>query len=129
MNNREIKPPEGVPPCPQLLDDYGRVAWDQLVAILHPLGLLTTADGMELACLADAWSELWHATDELKANGRTVPRGENGLANHPAWTRKNSAWTAIQKMSGDFGLSPSARARIKMPGVEGPVDELAKYVS
>ena len=62
LNKFEPQPDSAAPKCPDWLNRDAKAAWRKLVKILHPIGLLTTADGDALAMYAQAWSH-WKAAE------------------------------------------------------------------
>ncbi len=132
------------------LDDEGKAEWNRLAPRLAELGLLTVLDVSSLAAFCQMWAEFVIATRMLNAEGRvlrvpvmgTVRRrnAETGktervteqtgteLVAHPAVKLQRSALAALRSMLGDFGLSPSTRARLNVtPPAE--VDEFEEFLN
>jgi phage terminase small subunit len=108
-NPAEPKPEPGMPKPPPWLPTTGpaRDAWRRLAPILLELHVLTLADGdgLALICLAEA--------DLIEAR-----RDPNG------WRRGDAAWKRLRLGMADFGLNPSARAKVSVvpPATADPTE-------
>lgn len=106
-----------VPVAPMWLTDEAKNEWDQIVPVLARMRVISDADQIALAMLADALSH-WKAMGaHIKKFGHTFPiRDKNGTA---IAFRRNTAVSIhiqygllVQQLLGQFGMTPSARARI-----------------
>lgn len=128
------KPPEW------LADRRARRAWRHLAKMLGEQRILTVMDAMALAMLCDAFADYLEAGDELARLRRiqeaeaaldgddvriaswfplaripdTAALGKTGVTirEHPAVKRRERAWMRVSRMLSEFGMTPSARARV-----------------
>lgn len=110
LNDAEPEPIEGVPDCPDWLDEEGRACWNRTVAQLQRMQLAYLCDRESLAAYCQQWSVFVGASrraNELNAAGYIdEARKQNSVAD--AACSKHMQW------ADRFGLSPSARSRVKV---------------
>lgn len=125
LPQNEPKPKPVAPKMPDWLDREAKREWRRVAPELERLGLLTVVDGAALAAYCQAYSQFVAATKELKAH-----QGEHGsllitqvsytgVENkkpHPAIKVANEAAQLVARYAAEFGLTPSARTRIQLPG-------------
>jgi P27 family predicted phage terminase small subunit len=117
LNRDEPQPEPGPPDKPPWLDDYASEAWDQFVPILADMCVLTRADGAMLALLCTTWAR-WRRCEEFVAERGEVYTIKDAdgkareLRRFPQAVASESLGRAMNRYLGEFGLSPSARARI-----------------
>lgn len=127
---------EGIPDPPGYLSPAAQNHWDRMVAITKAARTLTPADGDALAMLCLAFEE-YRAADiivrdegEICRTMHTTKDGreyEGGPYQHPAVGIRNNAWKKIVRLLREFGLTPSARAGMKMTASaqeENPIAEM-----
>lgn len=119
--------PTGLAKCPSWLDFEAKKEWARIAPELERLGLLTMVDQAALAAYCQAWAEFKGATDQLRSEGRVYYTEEGEPKPHPAVARQKAAWAAIRGFAAEFGLSPSARTRVKSDGGKG--DDLDYFLS
>ncbi len=124
----EPTPRRGIPEMPEFLGEIARKKWDVLVLELDRIGLLTVIDGDVLAAYCTAWEEFEEATTLIAKEGRTCMGGSGGLKIHPATTLQRTAWKAIRDFAALFGLEPSSRTRLRLPGSDGEEDPFAAFL-
>ena len=134
----------GVPDPPGYLSDVALTHWPRMVKACQIVRTLTEADGDALAMLCVAFEE-WRAADiivrdegEVCSSDKVVSDGEakitvkGGSYQHPAVGIRTNAWKRIVKMLREFGLTPNARAGMKMAAHEkeaNPIAEAFKAMS
>lgn len=129
INAREPKPPSGAPAMPEL-DDEGQRIWSQLAEQLQQMGVLTVADGAALELLSDAISEWRAARKIIRESGATYTAfTEHGeiIRSRPEVAQAADAMKRIRSLITEFGLTPSSRSRIQLPGEEGR-DEFEEFL-
>jgi len=135
---------EGVPDPPGYLSAVALTHWDRMVKACSHVRTLTPADGDALAMMCVAFEE-WRAADvivrdegEVCSSEKVVSDGDQkitvkgGSYQHPAVGIRTSAWKRIVKMLREFGLTPNARAGMKMAAHEkeaNPIAEAFKAMS
>ena len=101
-------------------------------AEMDRLGVLTVADAAAFECLCEAYADKLAARDELKAFGssyyRTAKDGAVMHRPHPALAVVQNADRRIRAWLVEFGMTPSARSRVKAAPAEQP-DPAAKYLA
>ena len=116
----------GLPSPPSHLDKYAKQEWKRLAFGLHAIGILYEVDSAVFAAYCQAYSR-WRTAEEgiKKASdiegavfGALVCLTTKGtLMKHPLVDISEKAAAAMVKYALEFGLSPSARARLAIdPG-------------
>ena len=116
--------------CPEWLHPLAKAEWEAVCPELERLGLLTELDRMTLAGYCQAVAELHLATEAIERDGRVIPsegkvvQQPDGkwetlgakMIPHPALAQQRSALRLIQSFGARFGLNPSARLGLYVPG-------------
>lgn len=103
-----------MPPPPPYLGKYGTAEWNRTGPKLVKAKMLNETDlpAFEAYCLnIDLMID---ARIDIKDNGMQV-LGHRGYVRNPAIAAFGQASTAIRGFVSEFGLSPSARSRIRIP--------------
>lgn len=103
-----------MPPAPEYLGKYGTKEWERTGPKLVAAKMLAESDmpAFEAYCLnIDLMIE---SRIDIKENGYQV-MGHRGWVRNPAIAAFGQASTAIRGFVSEFGLSPSARSRIRIP--------------
>lgn len=103
-----------LPPAPRYLGEYGTKEWNRTGPLLVDAKMLKESDlpAFEAYCLN---IELMiQARLDIEENGMTII-GHRGKVRNPAIAAFGQATTAIRGFVSEFGLSPSARSRIRIP--------------
>ena len=115
INDQEPEAPPGRPVMPDGLDDVGRKAWDALCDSLDALGILSIVDHHALELYCHAYSGYRDAYDKSKQFGQILVIDGKPRRN-PAMTEVHQHRAEIMRMQAEFGLTPSARSRLVVPG-------------
>lgn len=115
VNDAEPQVPNGLPDCPDFLDDEAKAEWFRVASILNQMGLLTRADRSALAAYCVAYSRWVHAEAEVKKYGTVVlsPNKKFPMKS-PYLSIADQAMESMRKFMVEFGLTPSSRSRIKV---------------
>lgn len=97
---------------------YGSREWYSRGPVLVQMGLLTPADEMAFAAYCAQCEVMIRALEDIELNGQTI-MGARGEVRNPALASLASATTAMVKLSAEFGLTPSSRGRMQLPGDDG----------
>lgn len=128
LNKREPKPRAVAPRCPAHLDDVAQKEWKRLVPVLLRMGVLTEADQIALANLCQTYSTLINAQTQLAKSGILYKTQSGYIQQSPLLSIVNTCVETINKLSREFGLTPSSRSRLQMTAEEkkkiDPVDEV-----
>ena len=121
--------------APAWLTDDGRKVFRRLARQLAALRLLSETDLPLLGLLSDQWSIYFSAREFLKEQKsdvytlRDADGNVRAIQQYPQVAIRNKAALAIARLSAEFGLSPSSRARVSVSkGADAPVDELEGYL-
>jgi P27 family predicted phage terminase small subunit len=109
--------PVGSLAAPTWLSDEGRKMFRRLARQLQAMNVLGGADLPLLALLADQWAVYLAASTFLREHGevysiRDADGNLKAVMPFPAVAQRNAAAKAIQRLSAEFGLSPSSRSRV-----------------
>lgn len=117
----EPTPEVGIPKPPKLLTGRAREAWDRIGPELEKMGVLTTADGLALELLCDAYAEWDAARNAVRRYGTTYStKTKSGkmVRPHPSVRIAAEAWRRVHRMLLEFGLTPASRTRVGRVPVE-----------
>ncbi len=129
LNDREPLPPEGIPECPEFLDEEARAEWDRLAALLGRMKLLTVADRSALAAYCTVYSRWVEAERQVKQYGTVIlsPNKKFPMKS-PHLTIADQALETMRKFMVEFGLTPSSRSRIRVPEDSQAADEFDTFL-
>lgn len=114
--------------CPDRYDakSYEREAWEMFAPVLYDMGVLTEADKGAVILLAEAWADYRNARDKLYVpdilNGGlyydptvecTGDKGQTYVKTKAEVAITSDAWRRVQAILNNFGLTPSARTKVK----------------
>jgi len=114
-----------LPEPPEHLDAYALEEWNRLAAGLHALGIFYEVDRGVFSAYCKAYSRWRHAEEELSKlaaeksplNALILKTMSGNFIQQPLIGIANKAMADMVKYAGEFGLTPSARARIAInPG-------------
>ena len=117
----EPKPLVSAPDMPRYLDSEARREWKRLVPILLAMRVLTEADGLALASLCQAYSLLVRAQKDMRkatkggGSGLLMKIPSGYIQQSPLIGIINGQVEIINKISREFGLTPSSRMRLSAP--------------
>ena len=114
LNKAEPQPRENEPFCPEFLDSEAKDEWNRLLPILRHMRVLTEADYMALANLCMAYSTLVKAQTGLTKDGLLVTTPAGYQQQSPLVKIVRSQMEMINRLCGEFGLTPSSRSRIQI---------------
>jgi P27 family predicted phage terminase small subunit len=119
---REINPKKDKIKCPSWLDPVAKKEWRRISLELQELNLLTNIDINALAIYCDAFSKYMKATEEINKFGLVIKHtnksGATNIVTNPYVQIANKYADLINKYCVEFGLTPSARAKISIPKKE-----------
>jgi len=127
LNRAEPAPPPvrdlTVPPE---LQGVAADEWRRLAPELHRLGLLTTIDDRALVAYCQTWARWLEAEDQIRAHGMVLT-GKHGPIVSPFVGIAARTMQALKAWLVEFGMTPSARTRVKTDAGNKPADRFAKY--
>lgn len=108
--------------CPSWLDKEAKKEWRRIYKELEELNLLTNVDITALAIYCDAYSKYIKANKEIEEKGMFVEytnkAGATNTIENPAINTAKKYADIIRRMCAEFGLTPSARAKLALPKAE-----------
>jgi P27 family predicted phage terminase small subunit len=114
-----------LPPAPEYLGKYGKIEWQRVGPVLIKMNLLSEADLQVFEAYCMNVGLLVEAKIDIEEHGFKI-MGQRGWVKNPALTTFAAATTALRALATEFGMTPSARSRIKLPGEE--MDSLDKIL-
>lgn len=125
------KLPPDMPSPPAFLNDYAVREWNRIAPQLYEMGILTDVDRGALSACCQAWGRWMEAEERLaqlaktdkESGGLTLKTAAGNTIMNPLLTTANAAMRDYIRFMAEFGMSPSARARIqsKRPDEEDPI--------
>lgn len=103
-----------MPPPPEYLGEYGTKEWLRTGPELVRMKMLGQSDLPAFESYCMNIELMIQARLDIAEHGMTV-LGHRGRVRNPAIAAFGQASTAIRGFVGEFGLSPSARSRIRIP--------------
>lgn len=130
----EIVKPEirGQPPkCPAWLVPEAKKEWKRIAKVLHETELLSELDVAALAAYCQSYARYIDAERKISQAGEKMVRlGKFGVSEvlRPEVYYSKMNLNFVRLLCSEFGLSPSARARMVLPGEkeEDPFDDFLK---
>lgn len=119
LNADEPQPPTDGIAMPPHLGEVAAARWRELLPMLQATRVMTRADVEALARYCDTW-EWWLAVRvKLKKEGDTYPILNDGgeikyIAQRPEVSIAHKLAGQLRQLESDFGLSPAARASLKV---------------
>jgi len=114
-----VEPPsfKRLPPeAPEWLPDEARAEWDRIVPELARLDLLKPADRSALTAYCLTWDRLVQAQRQMQEDGSVLATNSQGRVRHPAVAVIEAASKELRAWAGEFGLTPSAEAKVARQG-------------
>ena len=138
----EPKPPPLAPKCPAWLHKDAKKEWKRIAPQLERLGLLSELDMTALAGYCQSYARYKEAEEFITQHGTTYEihersrdgtlrqdeKGEPVLRCMQQWPQvsiANKALIQIRAFCAEFGFTPSARARMSVPGADDSEDGMA----
>lgn len=102
-----------VPRAPKQLSVAARPYWRQFARELSNMRVLTSADYPALAMLSEQYAIYWEAMDGVRQYGIIGVTPNNHLVRSEWLNTANKAMDQCLKILLEFGLTPSARMRVR----------------
>jgi P27 family predicted phage terminase small subunit len=114
---KEPKLADAAPQPPAWLSDEAKESWNELVAVLLPMRVLTPSDALSLAQLAEYLARWKRVTAAVNRFGEVFRmNGDDGKFSHfkrsPYVTQQIEYGLMLRRMMAEFGLTPAARSRL-----------------
>ncbi len=112
LNAHEPKPEVILPEAPEELSDDAQRIWQEYGAQLAMLGVMSRIDGATFATFCQTYARWLECNTYLRDAPLLVDRPGGGLEINPALKVLDQLQSQLLKVAGEFGLSPSSRAKI-----------------
>lgn len=123
-NEDEPTPSVELPPCPRHLNQRARREWRRMSRELFDLGLLTAIDRTALAAYCQLYARWVKAEEKVEEVGEVVKAPATGYPiQNPYLGIANTALKLMHSYLVEFGMTPSARSRVKAKKPLSPADE------
>jgi P27 family predicted phage terminase small subunit len=113
INVNEPKPLDQAATKPVYLSKRASEEWDRVAPHLEHMHTLTGADETALAVYCEAVAR-WRGLAEVVSNSPPVIQREGILVKNPAYSQIRDAAIEVRMYAREFGLTPSARAGIRV---------------
>ena len=124
-----------LPPCPDWLPLEAQREWKRIAPQLNKMQLLTFVDKAGLAGYCLAWAQLKQAQEALGSELTYEYTNKNGSTNQitkPEVAIIHKCLEQIRAFCSEFGLTPSSRGRLKLPGdndeESDPMEKIMKKI-
>jgi len=129
----EPVPPAGAVVAPEWVTGKAREKWDEVVPQLEAMGLITTADTEAIGRYCAMYEQWVRYLDQIRRGlDVLVIRDKDGKVKYmqstPAATMFVKLGQSMLRIEQEFGLTPSARASMNLPGGEVE-DELRRFIN
>lgn len=126
LNNAEPRPRVVLPRPPAHLSDEEKTKWKSLVRELHPLGLVTVLDLDQLSTYCVIWCRWMKAEKLVREKGEIIKTAAGNIIQNPYLSIANRALDQLNKLGAEFGMTPSARSRVKtdVPDAEHELEQM-----
>ena len=130
----EPKPAPLAPKCPRWLNKEAKKEWRRIAPQLERLGLLTELDMANLAGYCHSYAQMIEAQAYLAKHGLSYKIPQRDRDGHvvgiyaqqwPEVSIVRQCKAEIVRYSSHFGMSPSERGRMSVPGAEDKRDGMA----
>jgi len=109
---------------PAWLHDEAKAEWDRLAPVLGRLGVLTETDSDALTAYCEAWVTWKQATQKIRQFGMVIKGKQDVPMMSPYVKIAHHALNQMRALLVEFGMTPSARARLRVPeGVARPASK------
>lgn len=127
-----LQVPTAVPDSPPYLSDAAKAHWKRISSLLIMQDLLSSLDGDALAMLCLALTEYEQAERDIAENGLTGTTDKGYEYLLPAVGIRTNAWKKIVILCRQFGMTPGARASLKViprgDEDDDPIDQAFKIM-
>lgn len=123
INRNEPRPRPIAPRCPSWLLPEAKREWKRIAPILERLGLLTEIDGTALVGYCQSYARWRQCQEVLSKEGLTFKTESGYTAARPEVAIGNRALIEVRAFCAQFGMTPSARARMQLYEAGGDYDE------
>lgn len=122
LNKDEPEVDAAMPVMPAWLDAQAQQRWEVLAPLLARSGLLTDLDGDALAAYCVIYSRWQTAEKAIKDSGQVIKTRSGNFIQSPYVGVAHTAMKLMRAYEEQFGMTPSARSRVKVAKGKTPAD-------
>ncbi|HZK10459.1 MAG TPA: phage terminase small subunit P27 family [Clostridia bacterium] len=123
LNNKEPQPEKKAPRCPSWLEPEAKKEWKRMAKTLEAIGVLTQIDKAAFAGYCQAYAR-WKEAEEFLSKHGTIFKTPSGYIQQVPQVSIAQTYLKVMKdFCSEFGLTPSARTRIRVNTVDTPTDD------
>lgn len=110
---------DALPEAPDFLGEAGRIEWERVGPFLVQQRVMTEADVTTFAAYCAAIDLMVESKRDIQKNGHTIRGDRGGEVRNPALAAFAQSVNTLKSLAGEFGLTPSSRARMRLPTDDG----------
>jgi P27 family predicted phage terminase small subunit len=123
LNDKEPQPEKKAPRCPSWLEPEAKKEWKRMAKTLEAIGVLTQIDKAAFAGYCQAYAR-WKEAEEFLSKHGTIFKTPSGYIQQVPQVSIAQTYLKVMKdFCSEFGLTPSARTRIRVNTVDTPTDD------
>lgn len=112
FNHAEPLPPDGMPDCPDHLNEVAQIEWDRIARSLYDMGVLTLVDRAALAAYCQAYGRWVEAEEKLRTTP-TLLKTPSGYVQQSPWLGiANKQMELMGRYMSELGITPASRSRV-----------------
>jgi len=111
------------PTCPSWLSPQAKAEWRRLAPELERLGLLTHLDRAAFAAYCQSFAQWRECQAVLEEQGSMYITANGRLKERPEVEMAKTLAQLTRAFAVEFGLTPSSRARLSLPGRQDDEDD------
>jgi P27 family predicted phage terminase small subunit len=112
----DLAPEISIPCAPDHLSEDALAEWHRITAELELLGLLSQMDRSALAAYCQCYGRWAEAERGIKGSGLITETTNGNVIQNPLVGIANTAMQLMKSFLVEFGMTPSARAKVKTGG-------------
>jgi len=112
LSDDEPTPEVAAPERPAFLSEAAAAEWDRTAPKLVAMGVLSAADAAALAMYCEFYTR-WQEAEKKLREGGAVVKVNGQVMPSPYLSVANKAADMLLKLTAEFGLTPSARTRVR----------------
>lgn len=131
IKQNEPKPRPITPDCPEWLGETAKAEWQRVVPELERMGLLTCVDGAALEGYCESygkWVEMVHFLKKFEKQGYMFKTPSGYMQQLPQVSMAQRYLAIVKSFCTEFGLTPSSRARMTIPGKADEEDPMEAFL-
>ena len=117
----------GVPRAPRAMSREARAEWRRVMRHYAATGVITQVDRPALVAYCELYARAREAERKLQQTGLLVITDKGQAFANPLIRVADRAWAEMRAFAIEFGMTPSSRARVRVPD-KVPEDEFTQYM-